>query len=132
MARGSVVGEAINSQAATDAYRDNYDRIFGKDHKPQRGHWSFGSAEDGERAVNAPIFADRIHEGTVSPIDGSDIGSRRKRREHMKAHGVEDATDASPEWREGIKKAQQRNDDLGRREAMERAARLLYAQNKWR
>ena len=37
MARGMVVGEAIQSQASTDAYRDNYERMFGKDHKPKRG-----------------------------------------------------------------------------------------------
>jgi hypothetical protein len=84
------------------------------------------------RAINAPIIADRIHEGTVSPIDGSDIGSRSKRRAHMKAHGVEDATDASPAWREGIKKEQERQDNRSRRAAMERAARQLYQQGKWR
>jgi hypothetical protein len=132
MARGTVVGEPVVSQANSRAYADNYDRIFGKDHKPERGRWSFGSADTTERAANAPIIADRIHEGTVSPIDGSDIGSRRKRREHMKAHGVEDATDASPAWREGIKKQQEREDNQKRRAAMESAARHLYQQGRWR
>ena len=123
MARGMVVGEAVVSQAANDAYRDNFDRIFGKDRVVQPGHWSFGSAEESEQARNAPIIADRIHEGTRSPIDGSDIGSRRKRREHMKAHGVEDATDVSPQYLERVKRQREVEDGRARRAAMESAAR---------
>jgi hypothetical protein len=132
MARGMVNGEPVVSQANSKAYADNYERIFGKDHKPQRGRWSFGSSDDTRKALHAPIIADRIHEGTVSPIDGSDIGSRAKRRAHMRAHGVEDATDATPEWRESIKRQQEREDDRGRRAAMDAAARTLYQQGKWR
>lgn len=132
MARGTVIGEGIVSQANTKDYADNYERIFGKDHKPQRGHWTFGTADDTRKALHAPIIADRIHEGTLSPIDGSDIGSRAKRRAHMKAYGVEDATDCTPEWREGVKKQQEREDNRGRRAAMEAAARTLYQQKKWR
>lgn len=45
-----------------------------------------------------PLYTDRYMEGTVSPVDGSDIGSRAKRREHMRAHGLVDADDFKGEW----------------------------------
>jgi hypothetical protein len=49
-------------------------------------------------ADRMPLFTDRYMEGVVSPVDGSDIGSRTKRREHMKAHGLVDADDYKGEW----------------------------------
>lgn len=45
-----------------------------------------------------PLFTDRYMEGVTSPVDGSDIGSRAKRREHMKLHGLVDADDYKQEW----------------------------------
>lgn len=57
-----------------------------------------------ERSGNA-FMIDRYMEGTASPVDGSDIGSRAKRREHMKIHGLVDADDFKDEW---AKKAEQR------------------------
>ena len=134
MARGMVVGEQIVSQANSKAYADGYDRIFGADHKPQRGRWSFGSAERTSRAIDAPVIADRIHEGTVFD-DGDrvrDIGSRRKRREFVREKGLEDASDASREWREAQVRDREREDNRKRHEAMEKAKRVLYAQGKWR
>lgn len=50
---------------------------------------------DGERM---PLFTDRYMEGVRSPVDGSDIGSRAKRREHMRAHGLVDADDFKQTW----------------------------------
>lgn len=136
-----VNGEAIVSQANTEEYRSNHERIFGE-RKVQRGRFVYdpklGRCVPADQYVpealakDAPIIADRIHEGTVSPIDGSDIGSRQKRREHMKVHGVEDATDCSPEWRAGVKKQRERDDDRSRRSAMDQAARKLYREGKWR
>lgn len=142
MARGSVVGEPINSQASTDEFRKGYERVFG-DRKPVRGRFVYDPAQGKcvpaeeyrpePLALNAPIIADRIHEGTAFDFgDGDrDIGSRRKRREAMKAYGVEDATDATPAWREEQKKQREREDDRNRRAAMQEAARKLYAQGKW-
>lgn len=57
-----------------------------------------------ERSGNL-FMIDRYMEGVQSPIDGSDIGSRAKRREHMKAHGLVDAADYKQEW---AKKAEKR------------------------
>lgn len=57
--------------------------------------------EDGPRQEEhsgGNFMIDRYLEGTTSPIDGSDIGSRRKRAEHMKAHGLVDAGDYRGEW----------------------------------
>lgn len=141
MARGMVNGEAVVSQANTEGFREGYERVFGN-RKPQRGRWVWdakqGRLVDADAygpeplALNAPILADRIHEGTVSPIDGSDIGSRRKRREHMRAHGVEDATDITPAFRERQAKQREAQESRSVKAAMESAARKLYAQGKWR
>lgn len=72
-----------------------------------------------------PVFTDRYMEGTRSPVDGSDIGSRSKRREHMRVHGLADAADFKGEWgkaaerREGIRSG--RVDKHERREQIARA-----------
>lgn len=143
MARGMVVGEPITSQAGTEQFREGYDRTFG-DKKPQRGRWVW-DAEAGRlvsaveyappsRALDAPIISDRIHEGTTFD-DGErvcDIGSRRKRREFMRARGLEDATDASPQYRENVRKQMERDDDRRRDAAFDAAARKFYAQGKLR
>ncbi len=64
-----------------------------------------GPREDGRSGVN--FMVDRYLEGTVSPVDGSDIGSRSKRREHMKAHGLVDANDFKGEWAQAAKKREE-------------------------
>ena len=56
------------------------------------------------------FMIDRWMEGATSPVDGSDIGSRAKRREHMKAHGLVDANDFKGEW---AAKAKEREAFLG-------------------
>ena len=142
MARGMVVGEAIVSQANTKAFDENWDRMDHADDgergrfvwDPQRKCLVRPSELRESRAIDAPIIADRIHEGTAFDFGNGleDIGSRSKRRAAMKAHGVEDATDASPEWRASIRKQQEREDSKARRNAMEAAARVLYQQGKWR
>ncbi len=141
MARGMANHEPIVSQANNDAFREGHDRTFGAS-GVKGGRWIWDArrkemvrAEDYEpepMALNAPIIADRIHEGTISPIDGSDIGSRAKRREHMKAHGVEDATDASPAFMERTRQENQRERDRRVESAAEKAVRKLYNEGKWR
>ena len=143
MARGTVVNEPVVSQAQNKAWDEGFDHTFGKD-RGARGRFVWDETAKRlvpadeyraqARALDAPIIADRIHEGTTFD-DGErvrDIGSRRKRREFLREKGWEDATDASPEWRDGQVKAREREDDRSRRAAMERAARDLYRQGKWR
>lgn len=48
-------------------------------------------AVEGPRHVN--IVGDMHHDGVVSPVDGSLIDSKVKRREHMKRHGLADFDD---------------------------------------
>jgi hypothetical protein len=92
MARGTVVGEPVVSQANSKAYADNYERMFGKDHKPERGRWSFGRADPSAKAIHASIVSGRWHEGQKAP-DGTDIGTPAKRRAWMKATGTADYDD---------------------------------------
>lgn len=146
MARGMVVNEPIVSQAQTRAFDEGYDAAgLGKSEEAkERGRFVWDAerkclvrAEDYRpppAKCGTEIMADRVHEGTFFDAGNGmeDIGSKSKRRQFMKAHGLEDATDATPEWRESIKKQQAREDAQRRRAAMERAARELYHQGKWR
>jgi hypothetical protein len=44
-----------------------------------------------------PVFTDRYMEGDRA-TDGTDIGSRTKRRAYMQAHGLADASDYTQAW----------------------------------
>lgn len=142
--RGTPGGETPVSKAATDEYRDEHDRIFGERKTGSRGTWVWDSvqgrlvrAEDYEppdMAVNAPIIADRIHEGTVVDTGNGlrDIGSRRRRREYMREAGVADRGDYGPEWGKRKEAERERTLDRKTRDAVEQAKRKLYQQGKWR
>lgn len=144
MARGMAAGEQIVSQAATNEFRAGHDRTFGMDRKPQRGRWVWdperkclvdaASYRAPEKAKDAPIIADRLHEGTTFEIDGKrhDIGSRRKRRDFMRAVGVEDATDCSPRWLVEQAQEKERKADRVQESAFKRAAEKLYLEGKLR
>ena len=135
MARGTVVGEKVVSQANTDAFREGHERIFG-DRKPQRGKWVWDEAQQKcvpadeyqppERAVDAPILSGRFYENTRA-TDGTDIGSRTKHRRYMQEHGVTLMSDFSPGYLEGVKKARQAET---RRERREVIARRLWEIDK--
>jgi hypothetical protein len=88
-------------------------------------------AEEAKEARYAPIISDRLHEGTISPIDGSDIGSRRKRRDHMKAYGVADKDDFK-QYRQDYPAMKERERDQSVKRDMDRAARKLYREGKLR
>jgi hypothetical protein len=102
MARGSVVGEPIQSQAASEEYRSEHERVFGERKPGQRGRWIYDEAavrlvraEDyasPAEARSAPIMVDRFMEGQRT-ADGVDISSRAKRKAYMEAHGVADYQD---------------------------------------
>jgi hypothetical protein len=65
--------------------------------------------------------ADVSYMDGLKTIDGIDISSKRKRREYMKMANVVDTSDFSPEYMEGRKKAQEREDNSHRREVIEKA-----------
>lgn len=81
-----------------------------------------------ERSGNN-FMIDRFYEGARSPVDGSDIGSRAKRREHMTAHGLVDADDYKGQW---AQQAKQREDFLrtGRSPGVDWGKRLAETHEK--
>ena len=101
MARGIANNEPTVSQANNDAFRAGYERALG-DAKPTRGRWVYDvrlkccvpadEYEPPARALDAPVMVDRFMEGDRSP-DGVDIGSRRKRKDWMRAADVVDHGD---------------------------------------
>jgi hypothetical protein len=122
-------GEGIQSQAATDEYREAHQRIFG-DRPVQRGLWIYDEAQQKlvraedyvppEHATNAPIMVDRFYEGTKAP-DGADIGSRRKHRQYMKDRGLAPMDDFSQGHFDRMAAEKKREDKKHRRETLERA-----------
>jgi hypothetical protein len=101
MARGMVVGEAIVSQAQTKEFDEGYERVFGA-RKPQRGRWVWDAAQGklvsaeeyvpSEAKHGTGIMVDRFMEGDRAP-DGTDIGSRQKRKAWMAATDSVDFSD---------------------------------------
>jgi len=142
MARGTAVGEPVVSQARTPEFDAGYDRAFGPDRKPERGRWvmvdgKLVSAEDYRppaRAVDAPIIADRIHEGTTLDVGDRivDIGSRRKRRQFMRETGLVESSDCSKAWLAKQAAEKDKRADRATDNAFEQAARKLYNQGKLR
>jgi hypothetical protein len=103
MARGMVVGEPVVSQAQTKEFDEGYERTFGKpDGSAKGGRWVWDaqakklvSAEEyvpPEAKRGAGIMVDRFMEGDRAP-DGTDIGSRQKRKAWMAATGNADFSD---------------------------------------
>jgi hypothetical protein len=142
--RGTPGGETPVSQAATDEYRESHDRVFGERKPGQRGRWIWDASVGRlvradeyvppDRAVDAPIIADRVHEGTFIDTGNGmrDVGSRAKRRQYQRETGLAEASDYGPGWRE--RKASERERLLDRRtsEAVEQAKRTMYRQGKLR
>jgi hypothetical protein len=128
-------GEGIQSQAATDEYREAHQRIFG-DRPVQRGLWIYDEAQQKlvraedyvppEHATNAPIMVDRFYENTKS-TDGIDIGSRRKHRQYMKDRGLAPADDFSPGFYARMQAEKKREQKASRRDVV---ARAVYSKFK--
>lgn len=87
------------------------------------------SPEEAELAVAGPkhvnIVGDTHHDGVRSPVDGSIIDSKRKRREHMKQHGLADPDDFKNKWAEAEKRRTEVRaghfDNKERKEAIDKA-----------
>lgn len=119
------------------AYRDSYDRIFGKDKEPQRGRFVWDAEKhafvpEGEyvapaTALTAPVLSGRFYENTVA-IDGkTDIGSRRRYNEYLKQNDYCHAGDFSPQY---IAKEKAQREAKDRAETRETVARLVY--ERWK
>jgi hypothetical protein len=128
MARGTVVGEPVVSQAQNRAFDDGWERMEHRD-DGRRGRFVWDPVQQRlvrpserveERAVDAPILSGRFYENTKA-LDGSDIGSRAKHRDYMRAHGLAPADDFSPGWYEGERKKAADQAKRERREVIERA-----------
>jgi hypothetical protein len=82
------------------------------------------------RALDAPINTGRFYENTSSPIDGADIGSRKRHENYMRERNLTLASDFSGVWnkakaqRDGV--AQGRLADKTRRDDVGRALHKLY------
>lgn len=84
------------------------------------------SADYQRHAERAPLFGDSYMDGTRSPIDGTDIGSRTKRREHMRLHGLVDADDYKGTWEQAAKQREAiRTGAIDRNERREAIGRAL-------
>lgn len=138
MARGTVVGEGVVSQAATDEYREAHQRIFG-DKPVQRGRFIYDARlgkcvpadeyEPPSEARAAPIMVDRFMEGQRA-TDGTDIGSRQKRKAYMTAHGVADYDDFKNvrAKAQAEKEAKRRGEFKPDKQLRETIGRALYKQ----
>lgn len=75
-------------------------------------------------AERAPVYTDRYMEG-VRATDGTDIGSREKRKAWMKRNDLVDVSDCTGMWakaaRERAEVAQGKHDTSARREEVQRA-----------
>lgn len=101
--------------------------IYRPDH-PDANERGFVEVVDGyvseRQALHSPFMVDRYMEGVVAQ-DGTDIGSRRKRREYMKMNGLADADDFKGTWERAAKDREKvfagEHDHAARREALGRA-----------
>jgi hypothetical protein len=130
-----VAGQPIQTQAQTAEFDEGYDRIFGKDRKPQRGRFVFNAETgvceevgadwtDAER--RAPTLTEELVHGKTKTTDGVDISSRKKRREYMQATGVADSGDFSSGWYE------RKNKDIRTDQDRQRKADIIDSFKRWR
>lgn len=129
--RGTVANEPVVSQASTEEYRQGHERAFGApDGSAKGGKWVWderqGKLVPADEYVapqvegRVPVFTDRYMEG-VQATDGTDIGSRAKRRRYMQENGLADYDDFSPAYRENEKRRFEREQDRERSAALKRA-----------
>lgn len=117
-------------------FETGYEIAFGTKRVPQRGIWRWdersgrmvelgkGSASSGpDDRSGLQIMTDGYYDG-LRATDGTDIGSRRKHREYMKANNLALADDYKETWskaqREREKAATGQHDKKNRRESIER------------
>lgn len=115
-------GADNKTMPGNNAFRDNYDKIFGKDKTPEFGRFvwddllhTFVKAEHYQpppsTALNAPIMAGRFYENLSAKVDDGtgkavevDIGSRAKHAEHMRSRGLTVQSDFKETWKKEAEK----------------------------
>jgi hypothetical protein len=85
-------------------------------------------------AIDAPIIADRIHEGQSIDVGDRvvDLGSRAKRRAFLKETGLVETSDCSRSWLESQSRERERAVERRIDASAEEAVRKLNHQRKWR
>lgn len=83
-----------------------------------------------------PVVGDSHYVGLKSPIDGTDISSRRKHREYMREKGLTTADDYKSEWAQAQKSREamltgQPFDTKRRREQIAKAVYEAEKAGKW-
>lgn len=144
MARGTVVGEQVVSQAQSRAFDEGAERIgLGKsDRAKERGRFVWDEKrqklvrpwevemDETKEARFAPISTDRHYEGVASPIDGTVFQSRRQYQAYCKAKGLANASDYDKPggaWDKAeAKRAQRFATPEQQRDRQERIGRRLY------
>lgn len=105
--RGMVAGQPIKTGDLSKEYEEEFQRIFGADRKPTRGRFIFDAEQgcmvevgadwtDTERRAQTPT--EELTYGGIKATDGTDISSKRKRREWMKEKNLADADDFKGVW----------------------------------
>jgi hypothetical protein len=80
--------------------------------------------------TTVPVVTDRHYEG-IAATDGTDIGSRVKRREYMRRNALADADDFKGEWSKAQKERDaMRRGEHDRRERREAIGRAAYEVEK--
>lgn len=146
MARGMANNEPTVSQAATEAYRDGFDRNFGE--RPTRepgrrvyvyrggrlveqgGPDDTGYYDESDDLARNHIVSDLYMDG-VTALDGTDIGSRAKRRRYMQERDLVDMDDFKETWKKAEKTREaMRNGTYGAAERRHMIGKALYEESK--
>jgi hypothetical protein len=138
--KGMVAGKAIKTGAQTKEFDEGYDLAFGKDRKPKRGRTVYTS---GGQPLPEPIEVDSEwsnpgHEtgrkseaeiyGDLRATDGTDISSRTKQRNYMKANGLAMSEDFKEHWKQAEKQREAvLSGEAGSKERREAIGRALHA-----
>jgi hypothetical protein len=140
--KGMVAGKAITTGDLTREFEEGFERIFGKDRKPVRGRFVYDAeagqmVEVGAEWTDTPRRAqtptEELTYGGVRATDGTDISSKRKRREWMKQNNLADADDFKGTWEKAEKeRAKYYQGTHDTREIRETVGRALYESRKAR
>jgi len=109
MSERSHKGRSAQRYEVTDGFRAQHEAVFGES-KPQRGRWiwdrerralvpasEYRAPEAADTFGRVAVVTDLYMDGTRA-TDGTDIGSRRKRRDYMRQNGLADASDYAGVW----------------------------------